>query len=34
MGFIGGKELKEIYNKLSLKKRGSKNYKQLLQFFN
>ena len=32
MEFTGGKELKEIYNKLSLKKRGSKNYKQLLHF--
>ena len=32
MEFIGGKELKEIYNRLSKKKRGSKNYKQLLKF--
>lgn len=32
MEFIGGKELKEIYNKLSLKKRGSKNYKNLLHY--
>ena len=32
MEFIGGKELKEIYNRLSKKKRGSKNYKQLLHY--
>ena len=32
MEFIGGKELKEIYNKLSLKKDGSKNYKQFLHY--
>ena len=31
-GFIGGVELKSIYNKLVKKKRGSKNYKQLLKF--
>ena len=30
--FIGGKELREIYNRLSKKKRDSKNYKQLLKF--
>ena len=30
--FIGGKELKEIYNRLIKKKRGSKNYKQLLHY--
>ena len=32
MEFIGGKELKEIYNRLSKKKRDSKNYKQLLHY--
>lgn len=32
MEFTGGAELKSIYNKLIKKKRGSKNYKQLLKF--
>ena len=32
MEFIGGKELKEVYNRLSKKKRDSKNYKQLLHY--
>ena len=32
MEFIGGAELKSIYNKLVKKKRGSKNYKQLLHY--
>ena len=31
-GVHWGKELKEIYNRLSKKKRGSKNYKQLLHY--
>ena len=32
MDFTGGVELKSIYNKLLLKKRGSKNYKNLLHY--
>ena len=32
MEFIGRAELKSIYNKLVKKKRGSKNYKQLLHY--
>lgn len=30
--FIGGNDLKDIYEKISRKQRGSKNYKQLLKF--
>ena len=30
--FIGGNELKDIYEKISRKQRRSKNYKQLLKF--